>query len=60
MVPWEAPRDPKRAPESMKNLKKMMSISKSIFESHCFMVSDGFLMDFDEKRSQNLHVFNKV
>ena len=38
----------------------MVSISKSIFEPCFLMVSDGFLMDFDEKRNRNLHDFNNV
>ena len=48
---------PKRSQENTKifeNLKKRLSMSKSIFESRFFMVFHGFLVDFDEKKETKL------
>ena len=38
----------------------MVSFSKSVSEPRSLVVFHGFVVDFDEKRNWNLHVFNKV
>ena len=58
MVPRGGPRDPKRVQKSMKNQYKMLLIARSVSEPRFWIVFHGFLVDFAEKRSQNLHVFN--
>ena len=46
MVPREAPKGAQRAPKCVKNVKKIVSFSKSVSEPRFLMVFHRFLVDF--------------